>query len=103
MRMDPGSVVDYAMPYGDANLRQQIQVRLGIVGIEADLSNIVVTNGASQALDLCGERGHFFLVALRRKQSMASSGRQTIGSFSLKLVLRMTGIRVLHSKARIKS
>jgi DNA-binding transcriptional MocR family regulator len=52
MRMDPGSVVDYAMPYGDANLRQQIQVRLGIVGIEADLSNIVVTNGASQALDL---------------------------------------------------
>jgi DNA-binding transcriptional MocR family regulator len=52
MRMDPSSVVDYAMPHGDANLRQQIQMRLGIVGIEADLANIVVTTGASQALDL---------------------------------------------------
>jgi DNA-binding transcriptional MocR family regulator len=52
MRTDPSSVVDYAMPHGDANLRQQIQTRLGIVGIEADLANIVVTTGASQALDL---------------------------------------------------
>jgi DNA-binding transcriptional MocR family regulator len=52
MRTDPSCVVDYAMPHGDANLRQQIQTRLAIVGIEADLSNIVVTNGASQALDL---------------------------------------------------
>src|SRR5471030_2366725 len=52
MRMDPSCVIDYAMPHGDANLRHQIQMRLGIVGIEADLSNIIVTSGASQALDL---------------------------------------------------
>jgi DNA-binding transcriptional MocR family regulator len=52
MRMDPSSVIDYAMPHGDANLRHQIQIRLGMVGVEADLTNIVVTNGASQALDL---------------------------------------------------
>ncbi len=32
---------------------------------------------------------------VRWKQSMASSGVQTIGSFSLKLVLRMTGMPVL--------
>ena len=52
MRMDPSCVIDYAMPHGDANLRHQIQMRLAIVGIEADLSNIIVTSGASQALDL---------------------------------------------------
>src|ERR1700679_255531 len=40
MRTDPNCIVDYAMPHGDANLRLQIQMRLGIVGIEADLSNI---------------------------------------------------------------
>jgi DNA-binding transcriptional MocR family regulator len=52
MRTDPASIVDYAMPHGDASLRQQIQMRLAIVGVEADLPNIMVTNGASQALDL---------------------------------------------------
>src|ERR1700712_827170 len=52
MRMDPSCVIDYAMPHGDANLRHQIQMRLGVVGIEADLSNIIATSGASQALDL---------------------------------------------------
>jgi DNA-binding transcriptional MocR family regulator len=52
MRTDPASLIDYAMPHGDANLRQQIQMRLAIVGVEADLPNIMVTSGASQALDL---------------------------------------------------
>jgi DNA-binding transcriptional MocR family regulator len=52
MRMDPSSIVDYAMPHGDANLRYQIQMRLAIVGVEADVSNIIVTSGASQGLDL---------------------------------------------------
>ncbi|OXC79210.1 aminotransferase-like domain-containing protein [Caballeronia sordidicola] len=52
MRMDPSCVIDYAMPHGDANLRHQIQMRLAIVGIEADISNVIVTSGASQALDL---------------------------------------------------
>src|SRR6266550_2295061 len=40
---------------------------------------------------------------VRLKQSIASSGAQTIGSFSLKLVFRITGIPVLRSKAWIRS
>jgi DNA-binding transcriptional MocR family regulator len=52
MRMDPSCVIDYAMPHGDASLRHQIQMRLAVVGIEADISNIIATSGASQALDL---------------------------------------------------
>jgi len=52
MRMDVSTVIDYAMPHGDANLRNQIQMRLGPIGIEAEMSNIIVTSGASQALDL---------------------------------------------------
>jgi hypothetical protein len=35
---------------------------------------------------------------VRLKQSMASSGAQTIGSFSLTLVFRMTGTPFLRSK-----
>ncbi len=52
IRVDPSSVVDYAMPLGDAALRQQIQMRLAGLSIEADASRIMTTNGASQALDL---------------------------------------------------
>ena len=37
------------------------------------------------------------------KQSTASSGLQTIGSFSLKLVFRRTGVPVMRAKVRIKS
>ena len=40
---------------------------------------------------------------VRLKQSIASSGTHTIGSFSLKLVFRITGIPVLRSKARMRS
>src|SRR5581483_3602491 len=42
-------------------------------------------------------------IRVRLKQSMASCGAHTIGSFSLKLVLRITGIPVFLSKAWIKS
>ena len=38
-------------------------------------------------------------IRVRLKQSIASSGLHTMGSFSLKLVFRMTGIPVLRSKA----
>jgi DNA-binding transcriptional MocR family regulator len=51
-RVDVASMIDYALPHGDAALRQQIDVRLKHVGVEADLSNIMVTSGAMQALDL---------------------------------------------------
>ena len=40
------------MPQGDANLRDQICIRLGMVGIDAKLDNVMITNSASQALDL---------------------------------------------------
>ncbi len=38
-------------------------------------------------------------IRVRLKQSIASLGAQTIGSFSLKLVLRTTGMPVLRWKA----
>ncbi|WP_250452852.1 PLP-dependent aminotransferase family protein [Caballeronia sp. ATUFL_M2_KS44] len=51
-RSDVPSVIDYAIPHGDATLRQQITLRLNALGIAADLPNVTITNGASQALDL---------------------------------------------------
>ncbi|KAF1029545.1 MAG: 2-aminoadipate transaminase [Burkholderia plantarii] len=51
-RTDIASVIDYALPYGDAELRRQIQLRLATLGVAADLPNILVTAGASQAFDL---------------------------------------------------
>ena len=42
-------------------------------------------------------------IRVRWKQSIASAGVQTIGSFSLKLVLSNTGMPVRRSKAEIKS
>lgn len=51
-RNDVSSVIGYALPYGDTNLRQQILMRVSALGIDADLPNVMLTNGASQALDL---------------------------------------------------
>lgn len=51
-RTDIASVIDYALPYGEGELRQQIQLRLAAVGVSAELPNILVTSGASQAFDL---------------------------------------------------
>ncbi|GGD60566.1 PLP-dependent aminotransferase family protein [Caballeronia grimmiae] len=51
-RSDISSVIDYAIPHGDASLRQQVTLRLNALGIAADLPNVMITNGASQALDL---------------------------------------------------
>ncbi len=51
-RMDVSSVIDYAIPHGDVNLRQQVTMRLNTLGIDADLPNVLITSGASQALDL---------------------------------------------------
>src|SRR5579864_1049916 len=42
-------------------------------------------------------------IFVRWKQLIASSGSQTIGSFSLKLVFKTTGMPVCRSNARIKS
>jgi len=51
-RMDVSSVIDYAMPYGDTSLRHQVQLRLHHLDIDADLQHVMITHGASQALDL---------------------------------------------------
>src|SRR6201996_8535014 len=51
-RADPASLVDYTTPYGNPILREHLQSRLAQLGIQADASQILITNGASQALDL---------------------------------------------------
>jgi DNA-binding transcriptional MocR family regulator len=51
-RNDASSLVDYAMPYGDTVLRQHLHHRLAQLGIQARTAQILVTAGASQALDL---------------------------------------------------
>jgi DNA-binding transcriptional MocR family regulator len=51
-RVDSASLIDYATPLGNATLRDHLQSRISQLGIEADASQILITNGASQALDL---------------------------------------------------
>ncbi|OAJ57426.1 GntR family transcriptional regulator [Paraburkholderia ginsengiterrae] len=51
-RTDPASMVDYATPLGNLRLREHLQSRIGQLGIQAEPSQILITNGASQAFDL---------------------------------------------------
>ena len=51
-RVDSSSLIDYATPLGNATLRDHLQNRVAQLGIEAEASQILITNGASQALDL---------------------------------------------------
>ena len=51
-RTDPGSLIDYATPLGNAALREHLQARMAPLGIRADASQILITFGASQAIDL---------------------------------------------------
>jgi DNA-binding transcriptional MocR family regulator len=51
-RTDSASLIDYATPLGDAVLREHLQARISQLGIEADAAQILITNGASQGLDL---------------------------------------------------
>ncbi|MBB5444319.1 MULTISPECIES: PLP-dependent aminotransferase family protein [unclassified Paraburkholderia] len=51
-RTDPASMVEYATPLGNPVLREQLRGRIGQLGIQADASQILITNGASQAFDL---------------------------------------------------
>jgi DNA-binding transcriptional MocR family regulator len=51
-RTDPASMVDYATPLGNLRLREHLQTRIGQLGIQAEPSQILITNGASQAFDL---------------------------------------------------
>lgn len=51
-RTDPGSLTDYATPLGNAALREHLQARIAPLGIRAEASQILITCGASQAIDL---------------------------------------------------
>lgn len=51
-RTDPSSMVDYATPLGNLTLREHLQSRIAQLGIQAEVSQILITNGASQAFDL---------------------------------------------------
>ncbi len=51
-RTDPAAMIDYATPLGNAALREHLQARIAPLGIRADASQLVITCGASQAIDL---------------------------------------------------
>lgn len=51
-RSDPASLVDYGTPGGDLVLREHLRNRLAPLGIVADAQQILITEGASEGLDL---------------------------------------------------
>jgi len=53
-RLDPAAIVQSLAP-GDERLRQQIALRYGLHGMAVDAAEIVTTNGAMEALNLCLE------------------------------------------------
>jgi DNA-binding transcriptional MocR family regulator len=53
-KLDPWSIVQ-SLPPGDERLRQQIALRYGLHGCAVDTDQIVITNGAMEALNLCLE------------------------------------------------
>lgn len=53
-KLDPRSIVQ-SLPPGDERLRQQIALRYGLQGQAVDAQEIVITNGAMEALNLCLE------------------------------------------------
>ena len=53
-RLDPWSIVQ-SLSLGDERLRQQIALRYGVHGTAVDVEEIIITNGAMEALNLCLE------------------------------------------------
>ncbi|RQO81382.1 PLP-dependent aminotransferase family protein [Acidovorax sp. FJL06] len=53
-KLDPWNIVQ-SLPPGDERLRQQIALRYGLHGSAVDVQEIVITNGAMEALNLCLE------------------------------------------------
>lgn len=51
-RTDHASLIDYATPLGNAALREHLQARIAQLGIHADASQLLITFGASHAVDL---------------------------------------------------
>ncbi|WP_228897887.1 PLP-dependent aminotransferase family protein [Acidovorax sp. Leaf73] len=53
-KLDPWNIVQ-SLPPGDERLRQQIALRYGLHGMAVDVEEIIITNGAMEALNLCLE------------------------------------------------
>lgn len=53
-KLDPWTIVQ-SLPPGDERLRQQIALRYGVHGMAVDVEEIIITNGAMEALNLCLE------------------------------------------------
>lgn len=53
-KLDPTNIVQ-SLPPGDGRLRQQIAQRYGLLGSAVDADEILITNGAMEALNLCLE------------------------------------------------
>ena len=53
-KLDPWNIVQ-SLPPGDERLRQQIALRYGVHGTAVDVEEIIITNGAMEALNLCLE------------------------------------------------
>jgi len=85
-RANARALTDYAPPHGTAELRQQLLLGSARLGIRADLSNMMVTTGASQALDLV-VRSH-----LRPGDTVFV---EDPGYYNLFGLLRLQGVRLL--------
>ncbi|UCV00915.1 PLP-dependent aminotransferase family protein [Acidovorax radicis] len=53
-KLDPWNIVQ-SLPPGDERLRQQLALRYGLHGMTVDAQEIIITNGAMEALNLCLE------------------------------------------------
>lgn len=85
-RTDSRNLIDYAMPQGDIGLRRRIQQRLGVISVTADLDKIMVTDSASEALDLV------IRLMLRPGDTVFV---EDPGYFNLFGLLKMQGIRLI--------
>ncbi|MBB2930479.1 aminotransferase-like domain-containing protein [Paraburkholderia silvatlantica] len=86
MRKDSRSLIDYATPQGDAGLRSQIQQRLRFFGLAVEPQSIMLTDSASEALDL--------VVRLILKPGDTVFVEDP-GYFNLFGLLKMQGIRLI--------
>jgi DNA-binding transcriptional MocR family regulator len=85
-RTDSRSLIDYATPQGDMDLRRRIRQRLCALGVAADTSNVMVTDSASEALDLV------IRLMLRPGDTVFV---EDPGYFNLFGLLKMQGVRLI--------
>ncbi|WP_323119140.1 aminotransferase-like domain-containing protein [Burkholderia alba] len=86
IRSDPACLIDYAPPQGDARLRELIAQRLAPLGIDTTAQQVLVTQSATQALDL--------VVRLMLKPGDTAFVEDP-GYFNLFGLLKLQGIRVV--------